>query len=191
MEVDFLVWAGTLLFGLTNILLIPLSFYLCWDKAGRFSFIKYPLSYATKTKAKSLYTISLVFIAVVQILFITGVSIIYPSAQDVLIYGLFYLGMLFLALSGLVTSSYSRLLHRFFIIGMIFLITVWAFLYSIYLLGVSPYVGYTGILITVIATIGVPLLYLRTKSFGLSEILFATLTIIWNALFVFAILCIF
>jgi hypothetical protein len=176
-----------IIFGGLNMLFIPFSFYMCWNKGGRFSFFKHPLSYASKTKIKSFYSFTLVSIAVFQALFITGLFIIFPATQTALALGLFYSGMVSLALSGIVTSKLNQTLHRFFTVYMITSITSWAFIFGGYFLSVSPQVGYGSILIAAVASLGVPLLYMKSKAFGLSELLFAALTVAWNVLF----LCLF
>jgi hypothetical protein len=174
------------LFGVINILFIPLSFYVCWNKGGRFSFLEHPISYASKTKIKLFYSTSLVLIASFQVLFISGLFYIFPRTQTAVALSLFYSGMVSLALSGIVTSSMSKLLHRFFTLYMMFSITIWAYVFSSYFFLISTQVGYGGVAIAIVASFGVPLLYVKTKAFGLSELLFVLLTMAWNSLFLYS-----
>lgn len=173
-------------FGLINILYIPATFYICWSKGGRFSFVDYPISYASRTKIKTFYSTSLVLIAVFQILFVSGLFVLLNKINTIFLQGLFYSGMISLALSGIVTSRMSKTLHRVFVLYMIVSITIWSFLFSSIFLEMNFYLRAIGMLIPLLASVGVPILYLKTKAFGLSEILFATLTVIWNILFLYA-----
>ncbi len=176
-----------LFFGLVNVVFIPIAFYVCWYLGGRFSFVKHPLSYVSRTKAKSLYSTSLFLIAGFQILFTSAIFDVFTDAQNFVLQGLFYSGMISLALSGLITSEVNKFVHRLLFAYMVISITVWSFLFSLTLTTTSHELSLSILLITTVAALGVPALYLKTKSFGLSELLFAALTVLWNVVFLLSI----
>jgi hypothetical protein len=172
-----------LLAGLLNCILIPLGFYRCWDLNGRFSFKSLPLSYATKTHTKKLFSFYVVSIGLVEIIFLYE---LFSMIENIPVYLtiLPLTSMLALTISGAVHSTTNRLLHRSAIFYMITSFVTWSFLWHIFIYPFNSTIGALGLLLSLTVLIGCPALHLHYKNFGVSELLIAASAVTWNILMI-------
>jgi len=173
----------TIVTGLLNTFIIPFGFYRCWLLGAKFSFKEYPLSHVTKTKYKNVFTFYILIIAVTQIFFLFGLLGSFINLPDYLV-ALPFTSMIALLISGLVHSSINKPIHRTAIVYMVVSLIAWSFLWHTFIYALSPTVGISGFIISTIVLIGCPALHLYYKNFGMSEILFAGATVIWNILMI-------
>ncbi len=174
---------GLIAAGIFNIFLIPFGFYRCWVLNDRFSFKEIPLSYATKTHTKLLFSFYIAAIALVQIVFLFLLFYQLEVTSNLLTI-LPLTSMAGLLISGVVHSDRSKLIHRSAIIYMVCSLIFWSFLWHAHIYSVDQTLGILGFTISGLVLAGCPLLQLYYKNFGMSELLFAAATVCWNALMI-------
>jgi hypothetical protein len=167
---------------LINVFFIPSAIFLLWKKNGYFSFRELPISYTGTTHTKNAFFASVAAAAAFEAISIYILFSSIPTLKSPSLVYLIFACLLSLSLSGITFSPQRSFIHRIFVWFMGVTAVAWSFFFHLKLLTVAPLYGTVGLLLSVIALIGVPVLYLIHKSAGVSQLLFAGVVVLWNIL---------
>ena len=176
------------LIGIINAIFIPLALYYVWNENGRFPIRSLPFSHAGDTHTARIFSKLVAIAATLELLFLVELFTTLPALQTPLLIALPLIGMAALLLTAAVSSKRSFIIHRICTGIMVWSLIAWSFLFHTALLAISTLIGSAGLFLSTILVLGIPVLYFRHKSFGSSEVLFASVVVVWNLLMTYLIL---
>jgi len=159
--------------GIVSSVFMATSFYLCAKKHGKFSIRKQPLSFFGTIKETAIYfNLTVIVTSIMRIIYLFILIYHLGLQSNIVVIALMLLAYLSMFMVGFKPAHKNIKGHLIFGFLLFAISLIWLLYLHLLILEINRSIGYVGLFIAIIYTLGTVFLYQKNKNGGLWEAFF-------------------